>query len=83
MAGGYGNENPNSNYLNERGFWIFYILILAGAHLILFSIPIDFFTVPWVWTFTNLGHNFVSFWMFHHVNSTPWLTFDQGKPWVN
>lgn len=78
MAGGHGHENPNSSYMNQRGFWLFYILILAGAHLILLSIPIDSFTVPWVWTVTNVGHNAISFWVFHWIKSTPWLTFDQG-----
>ena len=78
MAGGHGHENPNANYMNGRGFWLFYILILAGAHLILLSIPIDMFSVPWVWTFTNVGHNAISFWVFHWIKSTPWLSFDQG-----
>jgi len=79
MAGGHGHENPNANYMNGRGFWLFYVLVLMGAHLILLSVPIDLFTVPWVWTFTNVGHNAVSFWVFHWIKSTPWLTFDQGK----
>ena len=79
MAGGHGHENPNSSYMNQRGFWLFYILILAGAHLILLSVPIDSFSVPWVWTVTNVGHNAISFWVFHWIKSTPWLTFDQGN----
>ena len=79
MAGGHGHENPNANYMNGRGFWLFYILVLTGAHLILLSVPIDVFTVPWVWTFTNVGHNAISFWIFHWIKSTPWLTFDQGN----
>jgi hypothetical protein len=78
MAGGHGHENPNANYMNGRGFWLFYILILAGAHLILLSIPIDMFSVPWVWTFTNVGHNAITFCVFHWIKSTPWLSFDQG-----
>ena len=78
MVGGNGHENPNANYMNGRGFWLFYILILVCGHLILLSVPIDLFTVPWVWTFTNMGHNAISFWVFHWIKSTPWLTFDQG-----
>jgi len=37
MAGGHGHENPNANYMNGRGFWLFYILVLAGAHVVLVS----------------------------------------------
>lgn len=38
MAGGHGHENPNANYMNGRGFWLFYILVLAGAHVVLVNI---------------------------------------------
>jgi hypothetical protein len=27
MAGGHGHENPNANYMNGRGFWLFYVLV--------------------------------------------------------
>jgi len=41
VPGGHGNENPNSNYMNGRGFWLFYVLVLGGVHLILLSVPIE------------------------------------------
>eukprot|EP00096_Caligus_rogercresseyi_P005173 TRINITY_DN20167_c0_g1_i1.p1 TRINITY_DN20167_c0_g1~~TRINITY_DN20167_c0_g1_i1.p1 ORF type:complete len:155 (-),score=20.22 TRINITY_DN20167_c0_g1_i1:164-628(-) len=76
--GGHGNENPNVNYMNGRGFWCFYIFLIGIVHLILLSIPLDFFTIPWVWTSTNLLHNAISFWFLHWTKSHPWLTNDQG-----
>jgi len=78
MPGGHGNENPNANYMNGRGFWVFYVLVVAAAHLILLSVPINEFSVPWVWTTTNVGHNAVSFYVLHWMKSHPWMTFDQG-----
>ena len=49
MGGGQDNvENPNANYMNGRGFWLFYILIIVHFHLTLLTLPIITFTVPWV-----------------------------------
>ena len=74
MPGGHGNENPNANYMNGRGFWVFYVLVVAAAHLILLSVPINEFSVPWVWTTTNVGHNAVSFWVLHWVrDAVHWM----------
>jgi hypothetical protein len=69
MPGGHGNENPNANYMNGRGFWVFYVLVVTGAHLVLLSIPINQFTVAWVWTATCVGHNAISFWFPHWVRN--------------
>lgn len=77
-AGGHLHENPNANYMNGRGFWLYYVLLIVLFHIILLSVPLDFFTIPWVWTVTNLAHNAVSFWFLHWTKSTPWLTCDQG-----
>ncbi|CAB4066794.1 unnamed protein product [Lepeophtheirus salmonis] len=79
MPGGHGNENPNVNYMNGRGFWCFYVSLIGIVHLILLSIPLDSFTVPWVWTFTNILHNGISFCFLHWTKSHPWLTNDQGS----
>lgn len=77
MPGGHGNENPNANYMNGRGFWLFYVLVITGVHLILLSVP--FLSVPWVWTITSVGHNVIQFWFLHWMKSHPWITFDQGS----
>ena len=79
LAGGHGNEKPNANYMNGRGFWSFYILCITMFHLIMLCIPIDAFSVEWVWTVTNLAHNAISFWFLHWIKSTPWLSCDQGS----
>ena len=67
MPGGHGNENPNSNYMNGRGFWIFYVLVILVGHLLLLSVPITAFTVAWVWTTTTVAHNLISFYVLHWV----------------
>ena len=41
-------ENPNANYMNGRGFWAFYVLLIVHFHLTLLTLPIITFTVPWV-----------------------------------
>ena len=65
--------------MNGRGFWSFYILCIAMFHLIMLSVPIDAFSVKWVWTVTNLAHNVISFGFLHWTKSTPWLSCDQGS----
>lgn len=79
MPGGHGNENPNSNYMNGRGFWVFYLLVLGGVHVILLSVPIKAFDVGWVWTVTNVGHNAVSFWFLHWVHSNKVINSVKGS----
>ena len=92
MPGGHGNENPNSNYMNGRGFWVFYLLVLTGVHIILLSVPLEAFTVAWVWTVTNLGHNITQFWFLHWVSILmTWLMMSsiqeasfqmKSHPWI-
>ena len=49
MGGGQDYvENPNANYMNGRGFWAFYVLLIVHFHLTLLTLPIITFTVPWV-----------------------------------
>ncbi len=53
-----GLENPNASWLNGRGVWLTYILLIAILHFILLSMP--FLSVPVVWTATFQIHNIVS-----------------------
>jgi len=78
LAGGNQYENPNAFYMNGRGFWTFYVLLIVLFHIIMLSIPLDAFTVPWVWTVTLQAHNGISFWFLHWIKSTPWISCDQG-----
>lgn len=57
IAGGHGNENPNVNWLESRGFYLFYLIFLSVFHLILLSLP--FISTPMAWTLTNITHNMV------------------------
>ncbi|XP_014664395.1 PREDICTED: ORM1-like protein 2 [Priapulus caudatus] len=72
-----GLVNPNTSWLNSRGAWLFYILIITVGHLILLSFP--FLSVAAVWTLTNTIHNIVTFTVLHTLKGTPWMTADQGK----
>ncbi len=54
----HSEVNPNTRVMNSRGIWLTYMLLTVVLHIVLLSIP--FFTVPIVWTLTNVIHNLVS-----------------------
>lgn len=54
----HSEVNPNTRVMNSRGIWLTYALGVGMLHVVLLSIP--FFSVPMVWTLTNVIHNFVS-----------------------
>lgn len=54
----HSEVNPNTRVMNSRGIWLTYLLLTVVLHIILLSIP--FFSVPLVWTLTNVIHNLVS-----------------------
>lgn len=54
----HSEVNPNTRVMNSRGIWLTYLLLTVVLHIVLLSIP--FFTVPLVWTLTNVIHNMVS-----------------------
>ena len=53
-----GERNPNSSWLNSRGVWLTYIILVFVLHFILLSIP--YITTPVAWTLTTTIHNIVS-----------------------
>ncbi|KAJ8390484.1 hypothetical protein AAFF_G00102810 [Aldrovandia affinis] len=73
----HSEVNPNTRVLNSRGIWLAYLLLVAVLHVVLLSIP--FFSVPLVWTLTNVIHNLVMYLFLHTVKGTPFETPDQGK----
>ncbi|XP_030589424.1 ORM1-like protein 2 isoform X1 [Archocentrus centrarchus] len=73
----HSEVNPNTRVMNSRGIWLTYLLLTVVLHVILLSIP--FFTVPLVWTLTNVIHNLVMYLFLHTVKGTPFETPDQGK----
>lgn len=54
----HSEVNPNTRVMNSRGIWLAYVLLVALLHVVLLSIP--FFSIPVVWTLTNVIHNLVS-----------------------
>lgn len=54
----HSEVNPNTRVMNSRGIWLTYALGVGILHIVLLSIPC--FSVPVVWTLTNVIHNFVS-----------------------
>ncbi|KAF3861103.1 hypothetical protein F7725_001358 [Dissostichus mawsoni] len=73
----HSEVNPNTRVMNSRGIWLTYLLLTVVLHIVLLSIP--FFTVPLVWTLTNVIHNLVMYLFMHTVKGTPFETPDQGK----
>lgn len=69
--------NPNTDWFNNTGMWITYILIIAVLHIVLLAVP--FLTIPTAWTLTVTIHNVVMFVLLHVKKGTPWYVHDQGK----
>ncbi|GAB5573904.1 ORM1-like protein 2 isoform X2 [Prionailurus iriomotensis] len=51
----HSEVNPNTRVMNSRGIWLAYIILVGLLHVVLLSIP--FFSIPVVWTLTNVIHN--------------------------
>ncbi|XP_064329430.1 ORM1-like protein 3 isoform X2 [Phalacrocorax carbo] len=73
----HSEVNPNTRVMNSRGIWLSYVLGIGLLHVVLLSIP--FFSVPVVWTLTNIIHNMSMYIFLHTVKGTPFETPDQGK----
>ncbi|XP_048878552.1 ORM1-like protein 1 isoform X1 [Brienomyrus brachyistius] len=73
----HSEVNPNTRVMNSRGIWLTYALGVGLLHVVLLSIP--FFSVPVVWTLTNVIHNLGMYVFLHAVKGTPFETPDQGK----
>ncbi|XP_042652878.1 ORM1-like protein 2 [Tyto alba] len=73
----HSEVNPNTRVMNSRGIWLAYGISVGVLHVVLLSIP--FFSIPVVWTLTNVIHNLVMYVLLHAVKGTPFETPDQGK----
>eukprot|EP00051_Salpingoeca_urceolata_P026999 m.479630 g.479630 ORF g.479630 m.479630 type:complete len:163 (-) comp21535_c0_seq1:302-790(-) len=69
--------NPNESWINAKGFWVYYVLVVLMIHLILLAIPV--FPTAWTWSLTNALHSVVTFFAFHWLKGTPFSTFDEGE----
>ena len=54
---GLSIDNPNESWLESKGTWFTYVLLITIGHLVILSIP--FFDTPTAWTLTNIFHNLV------------------------
>lgn len=70
-------DNANENWLDMKGAWISYALVVTFFHLVLLSMP--FFDTATVWTLTNVFHNLANYLMLHHLKGAPFETYDQGQ----
>ncbi|CAG7820070.1 unnamed protein product [Allacma fusca] len=75
-VGGHGEDNPNVSWLNSRGMWLTYSIVVTLLHLFLLSVP--FLSIPVAWTLTNLIHNSINFVFLHVLKGAPWEPQDQG-----
>ena len=51
-------DSKNVSWLNNKGSWLAYILLVLGLHFFLMTVPL--ISVPTVWTLTNVLHSVVS-----------------------
>lgn len=90
IAGAHGNQNPNEDWTNSKGFYIFYIIFVTVFHLVLLSIP--FISTALAWTLTNITHNLAHLYFLHiikgkRIKQTQFAgintKFFQGTPWTS
>jgi hypothetical protein len=67
----------NVSWLTNKGAWMAYVLIVLGVHFFLMAVPL--FSVPLVWTLTNVSHSIAAYLFFHYVKGTPFISDDQGE----
>ncbi|KAF1334448.1 Orm1-like protein, partial [Globisporangium splendens] len=86
------DTNKNVNWMDSRGFWTFYALLLGSLYM---ATPI-LVPSPHQWTVVNVVHGIVTFGIMHWIKGSPddsnsmgdyrELTFyeqiDQGHPWT-
>eukprot|EP00300_Choanocystis_sp_HF-7_P023634 c2432_g1_i1.p1 GENE.c2432_g1_i1~~c2432_g1_i1.p1 ORF type:complete len:155 (-),score=32.56 c2432_g1_i1:125-589(-) len=72
-----GFTNPNSAFVNSKGYWVFYLLLIAVVRGFLYLLH-GFIPSEVAWTMVNLTHAIVMFIAFHWVKGTP-FDFEQGE----
>ncbi|CCI49500.1 hypothetical protein ABG067_002380 [Albugo candida] len=85
------NINKNVNWMETRGFWTFYVLVIGMSYMAMpFFVPANE-----VWTAVNVIHGLISFGIMHWIKGSPddsnsmgdyrELTFyeqiDENHPW--
>lgn len=54
----HSSPNPNESWLDSKGTWLTYVIMIAIGHLVILSVP--FLDTATAWTITNTIHNVVS-----------------------
>ncbi|CAO1354653.1 unnamed protein product [Diamesa serratosioi] len=71
-AGGHGDVNPNKNWIESRGMYVFYLITIVSLHLILLSLPM--ISISMAWSMTNIMHNLAHLYFLHIIKGAPWMT---------
>lgn len=71
-------ENLNVSWLEGRGTWAAYVLMLLGARFLMSFLPISNHSQ---WTATNAFHAVINYMAFHYNTGIPWTetSMMQGK----
>ncbi|KAM8919865.1 LOW QUALITY PROTEIN: ORM1-like protein 2 [Lycaon pictus] len=72
----HSEGNPSTQVMNSQGIWLAYTILVGLLHVVLLGIP--FFSIPVVWTLTNIIHNLATCIFLHTVKRTPFVP-DRGK----
>ncbi|KNC46747.1 unfolded protein response Orm1 [Thecamonas trahens ATCC 50062] len=69
--------NPNSTWINGRGFWIFYLCLIGGFRFFLYLLQ-GFMASTTAWTLFNVLHTMTTFVTWHWMKGTP-FEHNQGE----
>lgn len=58
-------SNANESWLDYKGAWVTYVLLITICHLFCLSLP--FFDTATSWTVTVVFHNVAMYFLLHHV----------------
>ncbi|XP_065896659.1 ORM1-like protein 3 [Dysidea avara] len=67
-------SEANVSWLNSKGIWITYILIIVFIHFTLLCIV----SIPVAWTLTTVLHSITSYLVLHYVKGTPFVEVEPG-----
>ncbi|KAK2184642.1 hypothetical protein NP493_259g01004 [Ridgeia piscesae] len=73
----HGDPNPNTSYVNSRGIWLTYVIVVVILHYVCLSLP--FLTVGLAWTLSILLRNLIMFMVLHLEKGTPFETSEHGR----
>jgi len=81
LSGSGIQPNKNTDWLNEKGFWAFYVVIL-GVCVVSLNTVLNFFRLPtmYTWMGVHIIHCMITFPIMHWRKGTPFsVPEDQGQ----